>query len=282
LAVGRAVTSAGHRLRRERLCGLCGIQASLELFASVALFVGNYRYLLSPTCEMARMWIPLGVLAGTKVIRDGVAVAAPYVSQRFGRPAGQWHPKIVIFVLVVSIAVLLGQTLSMIRWRLSPECPSDVDGQARSRTLVMAARLAFAFADAMLSGLWFASWPAPQAAGQRPLPKPPVTTFVVRDVASECGDRVCAICLDEFSPGCVAGRLPCNHVFHDHCCRKWLENGHRQARCPMRCSFTPSSPRDEGQLESAAPSTGRAMDLESNEGPRESNEGPATVGAIVF
>jgi hypothetical protein len=72
---------------------------------------------------------------------------------------------------------------------------------------------------------------------------------VVRDPVVECKNSTCVICLEELSSGSLAGRLPCDHVFHDECVRSWLGNGHCQARCPMRCSSNASSNLGLGPLE---------------------------------
>jgi hypothetical protein len=223
-------------------------QASFELLASVAIFVWCCsRLLLTPSRELAHVWIALLVLGVTKAIRDGIAIAAPRVSRRLGQPAGQWHPMLMVLVLYVSGAVLLAQMLIMISWRLSHQLIPSVEERGTPGLPAMLVRMAFAASDILLSCLWFGNVPAlpvPKEEARGPL-KPTVTSFMIRDVGLECGDRVCAICLDEFSTGCLAGRLPCGHVFHDVCCRTWLENGHRQARCPMRCSFTSTSPHGE-------------------------------------
>ncbi|KAK9916631.1 hypothetical protein WJX75_005132 [Coccomyxa subellipsoidea] len=40
----------------------------------------------------------------------------------------------------------------------------------------------------------------------------------------------CPICLEDFSPGAVLHRLPCNHQFHRDCVDKWLT---QKATCPI-------------------------------------------------
>jgi len=59
---------------------------------------------------------------------------------------------------------------------------------------------------------------------------------------SECADDTnvavtsnleCAICLADFEVHCLVSRLPCGHVFHGPCIRRWFS---AQARCPLcRC-----------------------------------------------
>jgi hypothetical protein len=41
----------------------------------------------------------------------------------------------------------------------------------------------------------------------------------------------CAICLDEFEPGCRCRQLPCQHVFHSACIGRWMIE--RSATCPL-------------------------------------------------
>ncbi|KAK3185047.1 hypothetical protein Dsin_032333 [Dipteronia sinensis] len=51
---------------------------------------------------------------------------------------------------------------------------------------------------------------------------------IVRVVEQQCG-----ICLEEFSGGVEARRMPCSHVFHGHCIVNWL---HIRNFCPL-CRF---------------------------------------------
>lgn len=43
----------------------------------------------------------------------------------------------------------------------------------------------------------------------------------------------CSICMEEFSYGCEALSMPCSHVFHGDCIKKWLKTSHY---CPI-CRF---------------------------------------------
>ncbi|GFP97942.1 E3 ubiquitin-protein ligase ring1-like [Phtheirospermum japonicum] len=43
----------------------------------------------------------------------------------------------------------------------------------------------------------------------------------------------CVVCMDEFSRGCEAVCMPCEHVFHGDCITKWLRTSHF---CPV-CRF---------------------------------------------
>eukprot|EP00173_Palmaria_palmata_P002056 Plantae.Rhodophyta-Palmaria_palmata.ctg22570.p1 GENE.Plantae.Rhodophyta-Palmaria_palmata.ctg22570~~Plantae.Rhodophyta-Palmaria_palmata.ctg22570.p1 ORF type:complete len:168 (-),score=7.76 Plantae.Rhodophyta-Palmaria_palmata.ctg22570:170-613(-) len=42
-------------------------------------------------------------------------------------------------------------------------------------------------------------------------------------------EEKCPICLGEFEPGTVIKRLPCSHMFCDHCISQWL---HINKECP--------------------------------------------------
>ncbi|KAL8138621.1 hypothetical protein V2J09_004622 [Rumex salicifolius] len=43
-------------------------------------------------------------------------------------------------------------------------------------------------------------------------------------------EKVCAVCLEEFTVGLEAAKLPCSHVFHGGCVRRWLE---KRDTCPL-------------------------------------------------
>lgn len=46
-------------------------------------------------------------------------------------------------------------------------------------------------------------------------------------------DKVCSVCLEEFSHGVKITPLPCSHTFHSRCITSWLK---RTASCPL-CRF---------------------------------------------
>lgn len=92
-----------------------------------------------------------------------------------------------------------------------------------------------------------------------PPPKPRVDRFVVRDVISRASglDSACAICLDDFSPDCIAARLPCSHVFHDQCFRGWLRMGRPELWCPMRCPIDASPSPNGPPVPTVSPTASR-------------------------
>eukprot|EP00931_Biecheleriopsis_adriatica_P030933 TRINITY_DN18177_c0_g1_i1.p1 TRINITY_DN18177_c0_g1~~TRINITY_DN18177_c0_g1_i1.p1 ORF type:complete len:272 (-),score=29.74 TRINITY_DN18177_c0_g1_i1:27-731(-) len=50
------------------------------------------------------------------------------------------------------------------------------------------------------------------------------------------GQETCIICLDNFEEDELVGKLPCSHVFHDHCFKAWYQLGNRnRSMCPLRC-----------------------------------------------
>jgi hypothetical protein len=44
------------------------------------------------------------------------------------------------------------------------------------------------------------------------------------------GDKECAVCKDDLSPGTEVLKLPCRHIFHHECIFTWLE---KHNNCPM-------------------------------------------------
>ncbi|KAL2485981.1 E3 ubiquitin-protein ligase RING1-like [Abeliophyllum distichum] len=45
--------------------------------------------------------------------------------------------------------------------------------------------------------------------------------------------EICMICLDEYSQGLEVTYMPCSHLFHENCIKKWLKTSHY---CPV-CRF---------------------------------------------
>ncbi|MBA0762273.1 hypothetical protein Gotri_011912 [Gossypium trilobum] len=57
---------------------------------------------------------------------------------------------------------------------------------------------------------------------------------MIEKVKVEAGDEEkCMICLEEVEVGFEASQMPCSHVFHDDCIKKWLKQSHY---CPI-CRF---------------------------------------------
>ncbi|MBA0736015.1 hypothetical protein Gogos_009611 [Gossypium gossypioides] len=57
---------------------------------------------------------------------------------------------------------------------------------------------------------------------------------MIEKVKVEAGDEEkCMICLEEVEVGFEASQMPCSHVFHDDCIKKWLQQSHY---CPI-CRF---------------------------------------------
>ncbi|XP_059654804.1 E3 ubiquitin ligase BIG BROTHER-related-like [Cornus florida] len=46
-------------------------------------------------------------------------------------------------------------------------------------------------------------------------------------------DDLCTICLENFSDGDLSTRMPCSHIYHEHCIVQWLNTNHS---CPV-CRF---------------------------------------------
>ncbi|KAG4132076.1 hypothetical protein ERO13_D08G009750v2 [Gossypium hirsutum] len=57
---------------------------------------------------------------------------------------------------------------------------------------------------------------------------------MIEKIKVEAGDEEkCMICLEEVEVGFEASQMPCSHVFHDDCIKKWLKQSHY---CPI-CRF---------------------------------------------
>lgn len=91
--------------------------------------------------------------------------------------------------------------------------------------------------------------------------RPQVSSYVL-DASAPLAGSTCIICMGDIEAGCLVGRLPCEHMFHDDCIRKWLKHGYL---CPMRCA--------RGEADSVPASenvpvvVGRAADLEPSPHP---------------
>ncbi|BDA48217.1 probable E3 ubiquitin-protein ligase synoviolin at N-terminal half [Coccomyxa sp. Obi] len=67
-------------------------------------------------------------------------------------------------------------------------------------------------------------------------------------------DGICIICREDLSPGARNKKLPCNHVFHMHCLRSWLE---RQQNCPT-CRASVFAPEPGAQPQGQGPAAAAA------------------------
>ena len=45
--------------------------------------------------------------------------------------------------------------------------------------------------------------------------------------------KECSVCLDEFKVGDIFGKLPCKHMFHEACIKKWFEQNNSCPICRM-------------------------------------------------
>lgn len=71
------------------------------------------------------------------------------------------------------------------------------------------------------------------------LPKKAGTVSARTNTNSERGSKggnlpnppMCRICHEDYSPGDQLVKLPCGHIFHKDCCKKWL--GEETATCPV-------------------------------------------------
>lgn len=240
---------------------LCCYEATLELCTAVLLAVWcSSSVLRTATSEDPSVWLPLAGPVVTSVLRTGTSVLAPRLGARLRVPAGRWQPLVAALLLASSCYMVLGQVGVLIVWVSASEDARASEGSPGwAETLF---KLLAPIINVGSSCLWFVCVPLPPAPEGKGAPKPqalPVTSFVVCDVDAECKNSACVICLEELSSGSLAGRLPCDHVFHDGCVRGWLANGHSQARCPMRCSSDASSDRGLGSRGDEQPAPGPAV-----------------------
>lgn len=223
---------------------------SFEIFVWIALIpIMNHVYNSSP--HSVSFWV-LEVLLAANVFRSCIAVVAYCITSGVIGAAGRWQRTACLaylHVVAISLAILCGLFLCFyISYRTfgdDEECPvvSVLCGQRPDPDpgllpLVIWINVVFAIFSAY-------PWWRDSDSRPRPLGQPPkleVTSFVVRDVASECQDSACVICLEDFSVDCTAGRLPCGHIFHYDCIDTWLRAARPQIRCPMRCPRNATAP----------------------------------------
>lgn len=183
-----------------------------------------------------------------------MSVAALRFCARLGMPFDQWRPLVVVPLLVPSHAILVGHVFVVVGLQRASATAEAAAEEVLSFYLAVTASM-------LSTVVWLVSMARVHTQANKdlePPPKPQVTPFVVRDAGSECTGSACAICLEELSSGCLAGRLPCNHVFHESCIRGWLATTPFQA-CPMRCAGVFTN-LDSRPLESEPSTLGRGME----------------------
>jgi len=238
---------------------LCKYESALEFCAALVLLVWSSSAALhTPTSDYRILLVPLAGLAVANMLRTGISVLAQRLDTWIWVPVDQWRPMVAVILLAFSYATVLGQVGILIIWASASENTQAGDIPNAAETLF---RLFVPFVNILSSGLWLLYAPSPPAPEGKDAPKPQVrvTSFVVRDVDLECQNTMCAICLEELSYGNLAGRLPCDHVYHLECVRSWLDNGHSQARCPMRCPSDASSNAGVSPLDDDQSTLGRGM-----------------------
>ncbi|CAG9325237.1 unnamed protein product [Blepharisma stoltei] len=67
------------------------------------------------------------------------------------------------------------------------------------------------------------------------------------EVSSKTSDKNCAICLDEFLENSLVRKLYCNHIFHDHCIKRWLKMSKICYICKQDCAGSPEELLDVTQ-----------------------------------
>lgn len=230
----------------ETLLILCSCMTLIEIWEWVSFLVMLAflrTHVQSNNFEFVRvkginMWL-LGTLLVANIMRAIVASCARPLARSLNVHFSQWRQQVSLCVVIISAAVqcevLFAIYIAAHWFSDDPSCPVDLALCTDEQSKILWdfwATMSFVFSSASCYSIMFnLARPCPE-----PPPKPRIQSFVVQDVSSECGDSGCAICLDEFSFGCLAARLPCNHVFHDCCVRSWLSQGRPQTWCPMRCS----------------------------------------------
>ncbi|CAK0883368.1 unnamed protein product [Prorocentrum cordatum] len=220
-----------------RFLGSCyGFESALEAGMSVGLSIWCFSAVCSASaCADADIWTPLAVLAVANIIRSGVAAMTLYVCTA---RVDVWRSVVSAYLLSLSYAVLFGHAWIVFCWHRA-----SIDDRARERSHRPEATVRFLIPmiNDLSSIVWCVCVFSLRVPTQSGPPYHHVASFVVRDVNLKCMDSTCAICFDNISSGCLAGRLPCGHVYHDLCLRTWLYKANPETPCPMRCSGVASS-----------------------------------------
>ncbi|XP_073035306.1 E3 ubiquitin-protein ligase RING1-like [Primulina eburnea] len=67
--------------------------------------------------------------------------------------------------------------------------------------------------------------------GMVPATDSSIKTLKIKTVTlRENEDESCSICLEDFYTGCEVLSMPCSHIFHEDCIKKWLKTSHY---CPI-------------------------------------------------
>jgi hypothetical protein len=214
---------------------LCLYEASVETCLAFGIVVFSAMHRLTGF-EVSSTWLLLA-LTVANALRSGVSVAAKRFCAWLGMPLDQWRLVVAVPLLVPSYAILVGQVFAVVCLQRAAQQHSGRRSEPGAAEEMLSFYLAVT-ANMLSTAIWLVSMACIRIQtdeDREPPPKPQVTPFVVRDVDSECRGSACAICLEEFSSGCLAGRLLCNHVFHESCIRSWHDTRPFQA-CPMRCA----------------------------------------------
>lgn len=196
-------------------------------------------------------------MLATNVYRICFALVALPLMMSVGVFSARWKPLLNLHIIATSITIRCGIILVIYVVSQPRNDRATFQMLPPSETGDITVSDSWLFINCMCSMAWFYTnlfWRPLRAAAEHQ-PKPRLDPFIVRDVISECGDSPCAICLEDFSVDCTAARLPCNHVFHDECVRRWFSRGRSQFWCPMRCPGVASSSRADppGAASRAAP-----------------------------
>jgi hypothetical protein len=218
------------------------------------------NYVHNANSHSVSFWV-LETLLAANVLRSGIALVAYFTTRGRHGPARQWQRIACLtslHVVFISATILCGLFLCFyISFRSfggedCPVAPRLCGERPDPGLLPLVIWINVVFSIFSTVPWWRSSPDCPQS---RP-PKPEVTSFVVHDVASECRDSACVICLEDFSVDCTVGRLPCGHIFHYDCVDGWLMAARPQAWCPMRCpsnAIAPPTRRPSAIRRPAAP-----------------------------
>lgn len=227
---------------------LCVRLAGLEIceWLIFMLVMGSSRGQHTIGRQFVQIWL-LAVLAAANVLRTSTMILGHYTPMILRSPLLWLRPMLNVHVLIISGAMQCGACISIYialhRWfGEDPGCPvpsflCGERGQLFPELLVVLNWTASILFGNCSDSYW-------RGLSRESPPKAPAVAFVLHDASAECGGSTCAICLEDFSSDCLLGRLPCGHVYHRKCVRKWLRTVRSQNWCPMRCPSTASVSRE--------------------------------------